>query len=51
MTKDNRTLPKTKEEFTNIGTLIIYETVSMECVVADVDPRIIAEMKRKLRGE
>lgn len=51
MTKDNRTQLKTKKGPTKVVTPIIYEIVSMECVVADVDPRIVAQMKKTLRSQ
>ncbi len=49
MKTGNFTLRPAKKEFTEIGTPIIYETASLDCKVAEVDPRITAEMKRKLK--
>ena len=50
MKTGNFTLRAAKKEFTEIGTPIIYETASFDCKVAEVDPRIIAEMKEKLEN-
>ena len=50
MKTGNFTLRSAKKEFTNIGTPIIYETASLNCKVAEVDPRIIKEMKEKLKN-